>query len=202
MEPALRRAFCSYKLQTVNVPFSGLTSRRPPENTDAATSHAPTYQIPANEKPIPKKSSGILQSFGRRTLKPGRSRQINSVLNLSYQVPPSELGGGQGHMNGFETIAGELVYQPDTSILNLTTVQDQAPLQTPHWWRHLLRPHPSGKVNASARIWSQNHRVSCMCSHGFCRSALTHSPSQPSRTCIRCGSGSGTPHPVGSGWPG
>ena len=57
-------------------------------------------------------------------------------------------------------------------------------------------------VPASARTWSQNQQLSSTCSHGFCRSSLAHSPSQPSRTCIRYRLISCTPHPVGSGGPG
>jgi len=38
--------------------------------------------------------------------------------------------------------------------------------------------------------------------HSLCGSTFTHSPSQPSRTCFRCGSSSRTPYAVGPGRPG
>jgi len=53
-----------------------------------------------------------------------------------------------------------------------------------------------------AHIDPQNQRVSCMYSHGFCRSTLTRHPSQPPRTDVRCESSARTPRPLGSGRPG
>ena len=99
--------------------------------------------------------------------------------------------------------SGLLVHPRIPSLLLVPVTRRFHPLQTPHRWEHLhLRPLPSGKVDASARTWSQNQQVSCMCSYGLCRSTFTHSPSQPPRTCLRCGSSSRTPHTVGSGRPG
>ena len=49
--------------------------------------------------------------------------RTGSIINTKHQVPPSELDeGGQAYMNGVGTIADESVYQPDTGIMDPTTV--------------------------------------------------------------------------------
>jgi hypothetical protein len=49
--------------------------------------------------------------------------RTGSIINGNRQVPPSELDdGGQAYMNGVGTIADESVYQPDTGIMDPTTV--------------------------------------------------------------------------------
>ena len=49
--------------------------------------------------------------------------RTGSIINTKRQVPPSELDdGGQAYMNGAGTIADESVYQPDTGLMDPTTV--------------------------------------------------------------------------------
>ena len=49
--------------------------------------------------------------------------RTGSIIHSRHQVPPSELDdGGQAYMNGVETIADESVFQPDTGIMDPTTV--------------------------------------------------------------------------------
>ena len=49
--------------------------------------------------------------------------RTGSIINSKRQVPPSEFDdGGQAYMNGVGTIADESVYQPDTGIMDPTTV--------------------------------------------------------------------------------
>ena len=53
--------------------------------------------------------------------------RTGSIINSKRQPPPSELrsdldDGGQEYMNGVGTIADESVYQPDTGIMDPTTV--------------------------------------------------------------------------------
>lgn len=46
-----------------------------------------------------------------------------SIIATKNHAPPSEMDdGGQAYMNGFGTIADESVYQPDTGIMDPTTV--------------------------------------------------------------------------------
>jgi len=49
--------------------------------------------------------------------------RTGSIIQSKRQAPPSELDdGGQAYMNGVGTIADESVYQPDTGIMDPTTV--------------------------------------------------------------------------------
>ena len=49
--------------------------------------------------------------------------RTGSVIHSKHQVPPSDLDdGGQAYANGVETIADESLYQPDTGIMDPTTV--------------------------------------------------------------------------------
>ena len=49
--------------------------------------------------------------------------RTGSIIASKHQIPPSELGdGGQTYMNGVGTIADESVYQPDTGIMDPTTI--------------------------------------------------------------------------------
>lgn len=49
--------------------------------------------------------------------------RTGSIINSKHQVPPSDLDdGGQIYGNGLGTIADESIYQPDTGIMDPTTV--------------------------------------------------------------------------------
>ena len=104
---------------------SSLTPQPPPENTDTATSHARISRIPTNGKPIPTRSSGTPQHFGETNLQIREtSADPSPVPSLPHQVSSSESddGGWQAYVNSFGIIAGESIYQPNTSILDPTTV--------------------------------------------------------------------------------
>ena len=78
------------------------------------------------------------------------------------------------HPPGF---SGPLVHPKIPSLLLVLVTRRFPLLQSLHRFRHLhLRPHPSGKVDVSARTWSQTQQVSCM----YC--TVSADPPSPVRT--------------------